>query len=146
MLKSTLFCDICNILVRCLSAASPFVVPLRAGFVVSPIVHCFSFASFRQGGVVCDGKRFSIFSGISFVISYTIDSLNLLGMPGLLPAGLMGRGGSGRYICYSPFIAGSVAIHVWDLSGRFLQPVTPLLAASCNSAVSGVVGFLTPLA
>ena len=61
------FCEICEIFIRCSPAASPFVVPLRAGFVVSLVAYRFSFASFRQGGIVCDGRIFSIFSGISFV-------------------------------------------------------------------------------
>ena len=88
------FCDFCDILVQCASAASPFVVPLWAGFVVSLVAYCFSFASFCQGGIVCEGVFFSIFSGISFVISCTVDSLSLFGMPGFLLAGLMGRGGA----------------------------------------------------
>ena len=89
------FCDICDSLVQCVSAASPFVVPLQVGFVVSLVVYRFSFASFRQGGIVCNGRIFSIFSGISFVISCTVNSLNLLGMPGFLFVGFMGRGGVG---------------------------------------------------
>ena len=36
---------------------------------------------------------FSIFSGISFVVSCAVDSLNLFSMLGFLLAGLMGRGG-----------------------------------------------------
>ena len=40
-----------------------------------------------------DGTFFSIYSGISFVISCTVDSLNWFGMPTFLLAGLMGRGG-----------------------------------------------------
>ena len=67
-------------------------VPLRAGFVVNLVAYRFSFASFRQGEIVCDGIIFSIFSGISLVISCTVDSLNLLGMPGFLLVGFMGSG------------------------------------------------------
>ena len=55
------FCDICDSLVQCALAASPFVVPLRAGFVVSLVAYRFSFASFRQGGIVCDGRIFLYF-------------------------------------------------------------------------------------
>ena len=42
---------------------------------------------------MCNSIFFSIFSGISFVISCAVDSLNLFGMPGFLLAALMGRGG-----------------------------------------------------
>jgi hypothetical protein len=56
-------CDICLILARSSSAASPFVRPRRAGFVFILVMYCFSFASFLQGGVVCDGIIFSIFAG-----------------------------------------------------------------------------------
>ena len=41
---------------------------------------------------MCFGMIFSMFPGISLVISCIVDSLNLLGMPGFL-AGFMGRGG-----------------------------------------------------
>jgi hypothetical protein len=40
---------------------------------------------------VCGGVVFSVFSGISLVISWIVDSLNLFGMPGLLLAGFIGR-------------------------------------------------------
>lgn len=53
------------ILVRWSSPASPFVVTLRAESVVSLVAYHFSFVSFRRGGIVCDSKIFSIFSGIS---------------------------------------------------------------------------------
>ena len=52
------FCVICDILVWCALAASPFVVPLQVGFDVSLIMYCFSFVLFRQGGIVCNGIFF----------------------------------------------------------------------------------------
>ena len=75
------------ILVQCSSAASPFVRPLWAGFVVSLVAYCLSCALVRHGGIVCVGAVFSMLLGIPFVISCIIDSLNLLGMPGFLLAG-----------------------------------------------------------
>ena len=81
------------ILVRCSLAASPFVKPLRAGFVVSLVVYCTSLTSDLHGGVVCVGVIFSMFPGMSFVISCIVEDLNLFGMPGFLLAGVMGRGG-----------------------------------------------------
>src|SRR6267154_3997741 len=81
------------ILVRCSLAASPFVKPLWAGFVVSLVVYCMSLTSDLHGGVVCVGVIFSMFPGMSFMISCIIEDLNLFGMPGFLLAGVMGRGG-----------------------------------------------------
>jgi hypothetical protein len=91
-------CDICLILAQCSSATSPFVRPQLAGFVIILVMYCFSFASFLQGRIVCDGVIFSIFTGISLVISCIVDSLNLFGMPGLLLVGFVGRNG-GFVVC-----------------------------------------------
>ena len=68
-------------------------IPLWAGFVVSLVAYRVSFASVRHSGSVCFGMIFSMFPGISLVISCIVDSLNLLGMPGFLLAGFMGRVG-----------------------------------------------------
>ena len=121
------FCEICEHLVQCSSAVSPFVVPLRAGFVVSLIAYHFSFASFRQGGIVCDGRIFSIFSGISFVTLCTIDSLNLLGMPSFLFISFLGRGGVG-VVCLL------LLLHSWIGSHLWIGFVGLILTASCAAA------------
>ena len=49
---------------------------------------------------MCVGIIFSMFSGISFVISCIVDSLNRLGMPDFLLVGIMGRDG-GSASCLS---------------------------------------------
>jgi hypothetical protein len=49
------------------------------GTVVILVTYRFSFASFRQGGIVCSD---TIFSGISLVISCIVGSRNLVGMAG----------------------------------------------------------------
>ena len=74
---------------QCSSAASPFVRPLQAGFVVSLVAYCncVSPASIHHSGLVCVGIIFSMFSGISFVISCIVDSLNRLGMLDFLLVG-----------------------------------------------------------
>ena len=49
---------------------------------------------FARVGLCAMVYFFSIFPGISFVISCTVDSLSLFGMPGFLLAGPMGRDGA----------------------------------------------------
>src|SRR5258706_2098344 len=78
---------------QCSSAASPFVTPLWAGFVVSLFVYCASPVSVHQGDNMCVDVIFSVFLGMSFMILCIVDSLNLFGMPGFLLVGMMGRGG-----------------------------------------------------
>ena len=80
-------------LVWCSLAATPFVVPLWAGFVVSLDAYCMSLASVHQGGLVCIGVIFSMFLGMSFMISCIMEVLNLRGIPGFLLVGFIGRGG-----------------------------------------------------
>jgi len=54
-------CESYLILVWCSSTASPFVVPLWAGFVVSLGVYRLSCAQARHGGIVSIGVIFLVF-------------------------------------------------------------------------------------
>ena len=126
-------------LVQCPSAASAFVIPLRAGFVVSLSVYCLSCAPVRQGGIVCAGAIFSMFLGVPFVISCIVDSLNLFGIPRSLLVGITGRGGGAALVLVVIDLA---IVRGWDLISRFWRPAVLPPAVSYGSAVAGVAGPL----
>ena len=81
---------------------------------------------------MCDGRIFSIFSGISFVTLCTIDSLNLLGMPSFLFISFMGRGGVG-VVCLL------LLLHSWIGSHLWIGFVGLILTASCAACDKIVV-------